>query len=224
MDFKSLMSLFREDDWAAELVELFDQMLTLADGMFAFTRRAVIVGEVGGDVQDAIYEPDKRINALMRKIRRRVASRMVMTSRSSDVPTAMIFMNAVKDAERIGDYVKNLHEIADLMPDAPDRSLYSSWLGERGDRIAHMLERTRRAFAEGDDALGAEVIADARRLSRDCEDAIREITAWDGQVRDAVCLVLALRFYKRIAAHLSHIATTLVMPLDLLDFHDEGPA
>ena len=37
----------------------------------------------------------------------------------------------------------------------------------------------------------------------------------------AVCLVLALRFYKRIVSHLSNIATTVVMPVDLLDFHDE---
>jgi len=222
MDFKSLMSLFREDDWTAQLVDRFDEMLRLASGMFAYSRTVVIEGQGDRDPQGSIFDPDKQINDLMRQIRRRVVSRMVVDGRSRDVPTAVIFMNAVKDAERIGDYVKNFHEIAELMGDEPDRELYREWLNARSDRIAGLIDRTRRAFADGDDAAAAKVIADARQLSRECEDTIREITDWAENVRDAVCLVLALRFYKRIASHLSNIATTLVMPVDLLDFHDEG--
>ncbi|MBD3219833.1 hypothetical protein GF314_01200 [bacterium] len=223
MDFKSLMSLFREDDWTAALVDLFDEMLVLASGMFGHTRDRVVDGRDDHEPTAAIYEPDKRINGLMRQIRRRVVSRLVMAGNSADVPTAVIFMNAVKDAERIGDYIKNLYEIAELMPEDPDRALYRAWLAGRCDRIGDLLDRTRGAFAAGDEAAAATVIADARQLSVECEEAIREITDWAGQVRDAVCLVLALRFLKRIASHLSNIATTLVMPVDLLDFHDESP-
>jgi hypothetical protein len=36
--------------------------------------------------------------------------------------------------------------------------------------------------------------------------------------------VLALRFIKRIAAHMANIATTVVMPVDRLDFYDETGA
>ncbi len=223
MDFKSLMSLFREDDWTAELVELFDRMLANASCMLAYTSGVVIDGKPDADPQAQVFDPDKEINALMRKIRRRVVSRLVVSGRSRDVPTAMIFMNAVKDAERIGDYIKNLYEIAELMPDDPDRGLYQEWLGHRAELLGDLIQRTREAFSEGDDAAGATVIADTRKLARETETAIREITSWNGQVRDAVCLVLALRFDKRIAAHLGNIATTLVMPIDLLDFHDEGP-
>ncbi len=222
MDFKSLLSLFREDDWTAELVDHFDRMLRTAGEMFDYARGVVITGTPDTEPAAAVYEPDKEINRSMRRIRRRVVSRLAVSGRSRDVPTAVIFMNAVKDAERIGDYVKNLYEVAELMPDDPDRDLYTAWLGDRGDRLADLLDRTRRAFSEGDDTAAAAVIAEARDLSRQCEAAIREVTDWSAQVRDAVCLVLALRFLKRIAAHLSNIATTLVMPVDLLDFHDEG--
>ena len=38
---------------------------------------------------------------------------------------------------------------------------------------------------------------------------------------DAVCVVLGLRFYKRIAAHMANIATCVVMPVDKMDFYDE---
>jgi len=65
------------------------------------------------------------------------------------------------------------------------------------------------------------VISRARTLAKECEKVIREITASELKTDDAVCLVLILRFYKRIAAHMSNIATTVIMPVDLLDFHDE---
>ena len=61
----------------------------------------------------------------------------------------------------------------------------------------------------------------ARSLGVQAEQAIREVTLSKMEVCDAVCLVLILRFYKRITAHLSNICTTVVMPVDLLDFYDE---
>jgi len=221
MDFKSIMSLFREDDWAGDLVEMLDEMLSLSGRMFTYTMGVVMRGENSADHNPELFDRDKRINSLMRKIRRRVVSRLSVGGHREEIPTALIFMNAVKDAERIGDYVKNLYEIADLMGDQPDRALYETWLGDRTSRIVVLIEATREAFTASDDEAAARVIADARRLSKECEAAIREITEWSGSVRDAVCLVLALRFMKRVSSHLSNIATTVVMPVDLLDFHDE---
>ena len=224
MDFKSIMALFREDDWAGELVEQLCEMLELSSRMFDYTMAVVIQGDPDVDPNKEIFARDKRVNALMRKIRRRVVSRLGVSGNRGEVPTALIFMNAVKDAERIGDYVKNIHEIADLMPEQPDRALYTEWLQPRTDRIKTLMKETQRAFAESDDTLSAQIIADTRQLGRDCEAAIRDITDWSESVRDAVCLVLTLRFFKRISSHLSNIATTVVMPVDLLDFHDEDHA
>ena len=221
MDFKSIMSLFREDDWAGDLVEMLDEMLELSGRMFTYTMGVVVRAENSADHNAELFDRDKRINSLMRKIRRRVVSRLSVGGRRDEIPTALIFMNAVKDAERIGDYVKNLYEIADLMGDQPDRALYEKRLGDRTNRIGVLIEATREAFTASDDEAAARVIADARRLGKECETAIREITKWSGSVRDAVCLVLALRFMKRVSSHLSNIVTTVVMPVDLLDFYDE---
>ncbi len=222
MDFRSIMSLFREDDWTSNLVEKLDEMLELSAAMFGHAQ-GVVLGTVDDtDAQKLIFNRDKRINKLVRKIRRRVVARLSLDKHGAEVPTALIFMNAVKDAERLGDYGKNLYEVADMQPDAPDYDLYEAWLGPRGERITDLMERTREAFSESDDTLAARIIADSRTLGRDCEAAIREITATVTSVRDAVALVLALRFYKRIVGHLSNIATTVVMPVDMLDFYDEN--
>ncbi len=224
MDFKSIVHLFRSDDWSGALMDLMDEMLALSGAMFGYTIGVVVRGEPDSDPDTELFARDKRINALMRQIRRRVVTRLSVGGRRGEIPTAVIFMNAVKDAERIGDYVKNIHEVADLMGEHPNRAVYEQWLGERADRIATLIEATRKAFAESDDAAAARVIADTRQLGKECEQVIREITDSFSDVREAVCVVMTLRFYKRISSHLSNIATTVVMPVDLLDFHDEPPA
>ena len=97
MDFKSIMSLFREDDWSGKLVGRLDEMLTLSGQMFSYTMGVVIEGENDRDPQVELFGRDKRINQLMRKVRRRVASRLSIAEHGEEVPTALIFMNAVKD-------------------------------------------------------------------------------------------------------------------------------
>jgi len=87
--------------------------------------------------------------------------------------------------------------------------------------IIGLFDSTREGFVESDEAEAGHVIKTAKALGRELETAIREITDSDLATRDAVCLVLVLRFYKRLVAHMSNIASTVVMPLDLIDFYDE---
>lgn len=221
MHFKSLLDLFKEDNWSNKLVGRITEMLELAAAMFAHTSAVIVDGAPDTDPQANIYDRDQRINKLERKIRRRVVSRLSVGSDARDVPSALIFMNVVKDGERLGDYIKNLHEVAEMMPENPDRELYRKWLAGPTAAITGLFQTTRDGFVGSDEALAGQVIKTAKTVGREMEAAIRDITDSDLATRDAVCLVLVLRFYKRLVAHMSNIATTVVMPLDLIDFYDE---
>ncbi|MGD9549193.1 MAG: PhoU domain-containing protein [Candidatus Krumholzibacteriia bacterium] len=221
MRFRSILDLFKQDNWSNELVQMTTEMLELASAMFSHTSAVIVTGGPDDDPQVNIYDRDKRINKLERMIRRRVVSRLSVGDSRADVPTALIFMNVVKDGERLGDYIKNLHEVAEMMPPEPDRELYRQWLAEPTETIARLFDQTRRGFVDTDEALAGAVIKTAKATGRDVERRIREITASGLATRDAVCLVLVLRFYKRLVAHMSNIASTVVMPLDLIDFYDE---
>ncbi|PIV81763.1 hypothetical protein COW53_02655 [bacterium CG17_big_fil_post_rev_8_21_14_2_50_64_8] len=221
MHFKSLLDLFKEDNWSNKLVGRITEILELAAAMFAHTSAVIVDGAPDTDPQVNIYDRDQRINKLERKIRRRVVSRLSVGNDARDVPSALIFMNVVKDGERLGDYIKNLHEVAEMMPENPDRELYRKWLAGSTAAITGLFQTTRDGFVGSDEALAGQVIKTAKAAGREMETAIRDITDSDLATRDAVCLVLVLRFYKRLVAHMSNIATTVVMPLDLIDFYDE---
>lgn len=221
MKFLNFLEIFRRDNWSNELTAMIGEMLRLAHGMYGHTCRVLFEGAADGDPRALIYEPDKRINKLERNIRRRVVTRLSVTDSKGEVPSALIFMNVVKDAERLGDYVKNMHEIGDMMPADVDRGLYRARLAGATATIDAMFEDTRRAFETSDEELAGRVIKTAKQEGRAHEALIRELTASDLRTADAVCMVLILRFYKRLVSHMSNIATSIVMPVDLIDFYDE---
>jgi len=221
MNFRSILDVFRRDDPTSELVDRVVQMLDVAADMFGYVVGVLIHGEPDEDPENAVYAQDRRINQLEREVRRAVVTRLSLGAGGAAVPTALILMNAVKDGERIGDYIKNLYEVAAMMPADPDRTRFLEMLQGRSKSLENLLGLTSLAFASSDDEKASDVIQQTRKLAREAEAGIRQVTGSDLPTRDAVCLVLILRFYKRIAAHMCNIATTVIMPVDLLDFHDE---
>lgn len=221
MSFRSILDLFREDNWSNELVDMITEMLDLGNEMFTYTIGVLVDGAPDDDPQHMLYNKDKRINKLERKIRRRVVSHLSVRGSRAEVPSALIFMNVVKDGERIGDYVKNLHEITDMMPESPDRKIYKDNLAGPAGVIADLFARTRQAFLDSDEETAGKVIKTAKDQGREYEKMIRALTISDLGTNDAVCLVLVLRFFKRLVAHMSNIASTVVMPVDMIDFYDE---
>jgi len=221
MRFRSILDLFREDTWSNELVDMILEMIDLGSEMYDYTIGVLVKNAPDSDPQEMLYNKDKRINKLERRIRRRVVSRLALRDSGTVVPSALIFMNVVKDAERIGDYIKNLHEVADMMPENPDRRIYADHLSAPAAAIAALFKQTRQAFRESDEETAGKVIKYAKAEGREYEKMIRAITHSDLGTQDAVCLVLVLRFFKRLVAHMSNIASTVVMPLDMIDFYDE---
>ncbi len=222
MGLGSILDVFKQDNWSNKLVKRVNEMLKLGSEMFAYTSGVMLEGKEDSDPQTLLYERDKRINHLERSIRRRVVSHLSLNNKTADIPSAMIFTNVVKDGERIGDYVKNLHEVAtEMMPDDADLALYNTWLGAPTRAVSELFAMTRQAFAESDEEVAGKVIKTAKDQGRGYEEMIRRLTVSDLGTNDAVCMVLVLRFYKRLVAHMSNIASTVVMPVDMIDFYDE---
>ncbi len=222
MGFGSILDVFKADNWSNELVGMIGNMLEKGHGMYDYTIGVLIDGDEDVDPQARVYDVDQKINKLERRIRRRIVSRLSVHGSRADVPSALIFMNAVKDGERIGDYVKNLHEVGEMMPANVDRKLYADKLGAISAEISTMFDNTRQAFEQSDEEMAGKVIKKGKQSGRDFEKLIREITAGETEVANAVCMVLMLRFYKRLVAHMSNIASTVVMPVDLIDYYDES--
>lgn len=173
-------------------------------------------------IRKEIYERDILVNKAEREIRKKIVAHLAIHPKG-DANFCLLLMSVVKDAERVGDYCKNMMDLTLYHPTWKDDSPLVPELREIESVILAMFSRIGTAFRESDEALGAELVRQERETTRACEKLIMKILETPGMgARQAVAYTLLARFDKRIAAHLGNIASSLVMPLHKLDYFDEN--
>ena len=217
--FKSIADFFRGAAWTDAIVDNFDEMLEIAERNFILCADQLVGSEDPTRIRDELYDRDRDINARERDIRRRIISHLAAKPTEHEIPTAFVLTSLVKDAERIGDYVKNLYEVHQIH--ALDREVYDRYYDGVRTQVKGLFGRVREAFRESNPGMAHAAISAGRETMRHCEAKIRQIATEERSVPEAVALVLIGRHYKRIIAHLVNIATSVVMPADRLDYYDE---
>ena len=161
------------------------------------------------------------MNKLQRKIRREVVAHLSLDPTRSDVPYCLLVMSLVKDVERLGDYAKNLAGIRSLHPDPlPDDEIVRELEGIR-EWLAGDYENLWEVFESHDAERAGELIVKGRNITRRLDAMIEETVDAGYSSRTTAVLVLGMRFYKRIVAHVVNVLTGVVQPLHKLDYYDE---
>ncbi len=218
--FNNLLGFLKGKDFLTSVLSDFEAMLVDAESMFAAVKTVLIDGVEDASVRDKIYSVDKKINDLERNIRKRIVEHLALQP-SVDVPMCLILMSVVKDAERLGDYAKNLFEVSELMDGTMDKELFKKFFGEADAQIMELAQKTRSAFLGSDEARARELFALERDIVFKSEAALNTLASGDLSANQSVCFTLIARYFKRIAAHLMNIGSSVIVPIDKLDFCDE---
>jgi phosphate uptake regulator len=88
-------------------------------------------------------------------------------------------------------------------------------------KILIWFDQTKRAFDRNDRELAKSTREEAFLHEKECDRLVWEL-AVDNGGRNAVAVAIIIRFFKRVAAHLGNICTSVVMPIDKLDYFDES--
>jgi phosphate uptake regulator len=219
--FRSIIGFWKGRAFLEEVLEDFSKMLTDSEEIYGMVVEALRSGGDATSLGQRIYTIDRQINMRQIEIRRRIVEHMAVQPHA-DLRFSLILMSVVKDAERLGDYVKNLFEIFELHDGPFDAQQLERALESLPEDVGKLFHSTRVAFVESKEDVARKVIGDYRRLTKHCNDVLEEVSHnQELTVNDAVCLALLARFLKRVAAHLGNIATSVVMPVDRLDYYDE---
>ena len=95
-----------------EVADEFRRMLQISLQMLDIVEPYVFKAGLPLDQRRRVYELDVEINKLERSVRKRLITHI--TLQPSQVPYCLLLMTISKDAERVGDYVKNIAEVGDL--------------------------------------------------------------------------------------------------------------
>jgi len=218
--FKNLISFWKGKDFLTVVLEEFKKMLDDTQFMFEAVYAGLIQGKVKPDLEDKIYEVDKKVNLLEREIRKRIVEHLSIQP-SVDVPVSLVLMSVVKDAERIGDYCKNLYEVIGLLNKPLDRKKFEELFDGIDKKLTEEFEKTQKAFMESNEKIAKEILFIERDIVKSCDLIVKKIAKSDMSTNEAVCMTLIARYFKRIAAHLANIGSSVILPVSDLDFFDE---
>tara|TARA_B100000929_G_scaffold172867_1_gene136920 strand:+ start:230 stop:889 length:660 start_codon:yes stop_codon:yes gene_type:complete len=213
------MSFFRSDEGGISQIESqVQRMIADARHTFDLAMNAVTGGAVE-TVADEVRRTDRQINVTEIEIRRELLVHISVHG-AADAGEMLVFMNMIKDLERIGDYNKNIFDLAlegvsfsgdeDLEQILGFRDELSSRIVLMGEILDTRDEDRARAYIERGD-----------HLRREFDGLVNELVHATAPALVAVPRALLYRFLKRVAAHCANVVTAVVMPVDRLDYFDE---
>ena len=212
-----IMILWRGDPLMKKVVAKFLDILS--DDEYLFTQAwDCFVKQVFIDrIPQSIYDKDIAINDHEREIRRLLVEHLSLHPKH-DTSGCLAMMSLVKDAERIGDYAKNIFEVGVMYQGAIKDMKYFARLSTTQQKIADHFPMLKKAFAESDEKLAGEILRDYPKIKTECNHILQDLFSEELSAYEAVATSLLSRYLKRINSHISNIASGIIYPLDQIDF------
>jgi phosphate uptake regulator len=219
--FRELLSIFRSKNVLSEMGENFSGMLQLAHEMTLSAGTVFFGKKASQEERDRLYQQDIRVNQSERTIRKQVVAHLSLQGNRLDVPYCLLLMSLVKDVERMGDYAKNILELADLGPDQfPDdeaiQELKSIRLG-----VEELFKAALELLSSSESDRALLLIREGRKIAQRSDVLIEKVARANYDASTTTALVLGTRYYKRIGGHLLNVISSVVMPLHKVDYFDE---
>jgi phosphate uptake regulator len=212
---------FKPTDSAGGLEQMrlqLGQMLSEGRHVFDAGANAFLGGADPDVVRENLFATDKRINDLERKIRRELLVHGTVFG-TSQLPTCLVLMSIVKDAERIGDYAKNLFDLSVVQQKCKDE--FHADLLDHKNKVSNFMQEAIALYGSQDEKSAKGFLERGDAMQDHYDLQVRRLLSDEPGTKQPVSAALAYRYYKRVVAHLLNIITSLVVPVDQLDYLDE---
>ncbi len=215
--FKKFIEFWKTSDLLNVAYGDTEKMLRIARDMFEYSMRVMIEKE---KEKEDIYKKDRELNELQVGVRRKVLEHLALNP-AQDITPALTLITIVKDIERIGDYSKNVIELAHRYPD-PLKGGYIEEIKRMERRVQENFQKAIESFIEGDREKGRDVMESHAVIARECEEMIDKIMDDETlSAKLAVIYVLLIRYLKRVSAHVKNVASSVVNPFPRVDYKPE---
>jgi phosphate uptake regulator len=197
--------------------ELYNSMIENVKEMYALAMSALQGEEPVEGVRDRLYALDREINEKERTIRRSLINHLSLRV-ASDAPACLMLMSVVKDAERLGDYCKNMFEVAEMFGESLAEGRYMTPLVDISDKIETLIAKTGEAFIESQPDIAQSVVRESHTVASECDMILKQLIQDKLPTQKAVAYSLLSRYFKRLARHLGNIASSVLVSVDEIDF------
>ena len=219
--FKDIVKLWNADNLLSQAWDESYKMMMLSNEIFT---QAIKYLREGGNKETikSLKKRDVEINIFQRDVRRKVVTHYAISQDIDDLPNGLVLLNMVVDVERVGDYTKNILDLALNHPNIIKSEEFSEDLYHVEQEVISRFSKTIEAIHTQDADVAQKLLANYKTTLTSISDTIvngcisGEISL--GDESKTVALALYARYLKRIGAHLKNITTVLVNPFDAVGY------
>ena len=218
--FKDIVSLWNSDDLLSQAWDESYEMMVLSNQIF---NQAIKYLRKNEDLKvvKALKKRDSEINLFQKDVRRKVVTHYAISQDVEDLPNGLVLLNMVVDVERVGDYTKNILDLALNYPDTILAEEFSDDLAEIEREVISRFEKTITAINSQDEEVARSLMSTYKDIVSSSDKIVNGCISGElsqGSESKSVALALYARYLKRIAAHLKNISTILVNPFEAVGY------
>ena len=216
-----VISLWKSEDLLSQAWEESFEMMVLSNEMFSAAIRYLRRGEKIKTLKN-LKKRDREINEFQKSVRKKVVTHFSISQKVEDFPSGLVLLNIVVDVERLGDYTKNILDLAIHYPDPLVSENCLNSLKEIEDDILSRFTDTITAIEQQDEKLAKKLLKSYRKSFSNMSDKIVNDGISGKQEykdqKEAASVTLYARYLKRVGGHLKNITTTMLNPYEEIGY------
>ena len=219
--FREIVNLWKSEDLLSQAWDESYKMMMLSNEMFTQAIKYLREGENDETIR-MLKKRDVEINTFQRDVRKKVVTHYAISQDIEDLPNGLVLLNMVVDVERLGDYTKNILDLALNHPNIIKSEEFSEDLYHVEQEVISRFGKTIEAIHTQDANVAQKLLTNYKTTLTSISDTIvngcisGEISL--GDESKTAALALYARYLKRIGAHLKNITTVLVNPFDAVGY------
>jgi len=171
---REIIGVWKHHQFMGKVVHEFGQMLKDDEYVFSNAWNA-IDGQVQTEaVKQLIHEKDKSVNKREREIRRMLMEHLSINP-GQDVSGCLVMMSLVKDAERIGDYSKNIFDLAVVLKQDAKQMKYFGKLVSIHDKLEAQIGQLEKAFLDGNQDISQAILKEYAPIKDSCSRILNDL-------------------------------------------------
>jgi phosphate transport system protein len=217
--WETLKRIWKSDNLLDSAWKQSFEMLGFCQEMFLEAMR-VLRETSQTNVSQTIRKKDKLVNKYEREVRKKVMTHLSIQS-PGGLPEGMVLISIVIDIERLGDYTKNMVDLASTLERQLKGGKFEADLKKIEQAVQDNFEQTIDCIKSSNPEKALELLAKYKWVSKLCDERLMDLVKEKDKnisAGEAVSLGLYFRWLKRVNSHLRNITTSIVNPFHRIGF------
>ena len=220
---KELLNIFKKDSLMDQAYERTYEMIDITHNMYKEIQNK-LRNDAKYKFSFDIRDQDIAINKYEREVRRNVFNHLCVAG-MEDLNAGLVLVSIIIDIERVGDYTKNMVELAETIDKVLKGGKFDKDLQKVERAVEDTFKSLREILEKSDSKKAADLLIEYDWVNKVCDRHVSDLLNKKESTRSstkAVALSLYFRYLKRINSHLRNVASSVVNPFPRIGFKSKS--